>query len=330
MDILILLKMEKKNNTHSISIESEFDLIQLCEDYNKKTELTNNPNYNFDIINPTYCMVYLPIKDKNLLNYCLIDTIGQTSKNQNQFQKQMDFINFLFTNKLTILVTKNLKNNYTNSQMILHTFSDDIDYSNKKYKTEKEKHKEFYQNNKCLFVDNKSDIKEIKNDDLTIEVHNTSNFGTLGGKLLEQINKQIPYQIRNINDFIDILNQNKDKSKEELLEIVYSFNNKKIFVDFLELGYNLNSMNKKVSDLRNKINNAKEIWKGSKNNNFGTKALSYIYEFVKNELGDEYTKTHPNSIEKEFINNEIRKWEMTNMRIFLNYQRLSSMRRERE
>jgi GTPase SAR1 family protein len=313
-------------------ISKKFDNIhQLCDEYNSYTEDAGLLFFDQEF---EYCVVYLPTSFYNdCKNLYIIDTIGETIDNTNQYLKQLKFIDFYFPNNHKILVAKELTNRSYDFSSVIVTHADLINYEQDQ--TKKEKHKEHLKNNDIIFVDNKNNTEQLIIDGSKYNVYNKNNYASVIKYLYGKYYNKNKIDLYDMQNFCDIMISFRNEPKKVMLKEIYKFNNSDVYYEFKKHGYDLHDAVEIGYDFLEFIKFLKNEYKSFKKGIIRKTCKEKIEKYVFQNLGEKYIHFRFEDIYDEYMKNVYREWEYYIKKLYVKFlaseePKLAGKRRERE
>jgi hypothetical protein len=243
----------------------------------------------------------------------------------------MDLIDFYFPNSNYVVVTKELNNSHKSYPTVILTHCDILNYDNDA--TKKEKHKEFLNNhNHILFVDNMSitSSKSFHIDDKDHHVYNKSNYADMTLDLYNRYKDTRRIQTYNMNDYVAISVAFVHMTKNQILGELKKFNNRYIYREFEKNGFCLTNASKVSRDFDQNMRDAEKIYPRTQKGDISQKCKLFLESFILNNMGSEYLGYDFDSLSRRYYLREERKLETYLKRIYVDTQKFSGVRRQRE
>lgn len=293
--------------------DSKTDLKMLCESYNQKTK-ESFPIFSENEL--SYCRLYLPTKYYNeLKNLLIVDIIGETIKNMNEYDKQMDLIDLHFPNANYIAVTKELNNNHRWYPTIVITHSDKINYNDDQ--TKREKHTEFLNNhNHVLYVDNIGETKKINIEDINIDVYNKSNYIDLIVNLYNKYKNTCKIQEYDLNNYEEIMKLHWHKSKDEMLKEIKKFNNKHLYCEFKQNGFCMSQTRTVIHRFNTTLKEAMKRYPRICTGKHSKACEKFLENYIRDNMGEEYLGIDLDQLEKKYNYDKFKELHEYLMRIY--------------
>jgi hypothetical protein len=281
------------------------------ENFSELIEFYNNVSSFAMLDFNTFFNVYIPIKFYDFLkDYCVVDCIGKTKDNNEDYNSVMVKIKFNYPNNINLFITKELTTEICNKyENIILTHADLINYETDKTKKVKHlEHLDKFKKNAICYVSNISEnVRTIKLGDYDNIVYTKASSLQLMSIIYHKLFPKI--EIYDILKFNTMMFNNRFSSKVELLNICYKFNIYKIYHDFNNNGYSLKYMVDNLHKYKNKENDAKINYiEFSKSNKIGKKCENFLKTYVLNFFGDEYIDYELHNVKEIYEKLETKKY----------------------